>query len=361
MSGTATSMPAYQFPTAVSWGYPHLEVFALQKDVYPVWKYKGSSADEDWSPGRQSFTLLNGQIAPYQPSMAAIARNGSAVDIFVVGFDSALFHKYHDNPVEWGPDILTWEFCRGLLVGPPTVVSNTTDRMDIYAIGPDYGIYQTWWDSDGWHKWIGLQPNPSNTWTKDAPTVVPFLVNGYHIFLVNATDRALYYMFWNGSASEWIEVGGYLTSRPVAVSRPDGRLDLFARGGDAGLWQISFNQDASSLVWSNWTSISGDTKVLSEPEAVTWGPENIEVFAWGENNTLLHKRYDDNDESWTPNVGFEIIGEDLAGPPKAVCDRSESVHVFAYLRNGQLGHKSWDSDADAWSPPQDFELLGMVR
>ena len=362
MSGTATSMSAYHYPTAVSWGHPHLEVFTLGDDVYPQWKYRDSSSSEGWNPGAQSFASLGGQTDSYQPSVAAIARAEAVVDIFPVSYGTQLFHKYHTSTSDWVPNLTTWEHGAGRWVYPPTVAACGADRMDIFIIGFEDRLYQLSKDLEGWSSWGRFEPN--NTWTRDAPTVVSWGGNRYDIFLVNATDQALYHLVWDDLGrwpSEWKKIGGYLTSRPVAVSRREGRLDIFARGGDAGLWHISFNQYASGSIWSNWTSISGDTKVQSEPEAVSWNPENIEVFAWGEDNTLLHKRYDDNDKIWAPDVGFEVIGYDLAGPPKAVCDRSEGVHVFAYLDNGQLGHKSWDSDAKAWEPRQDFELLGSVR
>lgn len=93
---------------------------------------------------------------------------------------------------------------------------------------------------------------------------------------------------------------------------------------------------------------------------MSWGTNNIEIFAWGADGTLLHKRYDDSAKTWTPQVGFDVIGANLTGPPKAVSDRSQGVHVFAYLVGGQLGHKSWDSDAGAWVPADGFELMGVV-
>ncbi|KAJ9614397.1 hypothetical protein H2200_002533 [Cladophialophora chaetospira] len=365
MSGTATSMTAYQFPTAVSWGYPHLEVFALREKVYPEWKYKSStdSAGDSWLPAAQAFTSLGGETAPYQLGIAASARSSTNIDIFVVGTDRALYHKYHETDMEWGPGSVTWEPQSGGLISAPTVSTWAADRLDIWVIGDDYRIYQKYWDETGWNGWYGFDPD--YTWTKDAPTVISWGVNRYDIFLVNATDQALYHKFWDGTGwfpadDGWEYLGGYCTSRPVAVSRQQGIIDVFARGGDGGLWHLAFNQYSSDQTWSNWTSLSGGAQIQSEPEAVSWGTNNLEVFAWGGDNTLLHKRYDASANSWTPSVGFEVLGANLTGPPKAISDREEGVHALAYLEGGQLGHKSWDKDAGTWDPAEGLEYIGVL-
>ena len=354
-------MSAYQFPTAVSWGYPHLEVFALNNKVYPEWKYKNSTEDTDWLPTEQAFTSLGGEAAPYLLGVAASTRSKTAVDIFAVGSDRALYHKYHDTSLVWGPSSTGWEPQDGGLQSAPTVSTWASDRLDVWVIGDDYGLWQKWWDVDGWHDYAGF--DPPYTWTKDAPTVISWGVNRYDIFLVNSTDQALYHKYWDGTGwfpAGWEFRGGYCTSRPVAVTREQGIIDIFVRGGDAGLWHLSYDPYSSDQGWSNWTSISGGTQIQSEPEAVSWGNNNLEIFAWGADNTMLHKRYDASAKTWTPSIGLDVLGANLTGPPKATSDREEGVHAFAYLDGGELGHKSWDKDASAWEPVEGFELMGVI-
>lgn len=158
---------------------------------------------------------------------------------------------------------------------------------------------------------------------------------------------------WLPLGTDFKSLGGCCTSRPVAVSWGSGRIDIFVRGGDSGLWHLSYNNNAG---WSNWTSI-GSTAIEAEPDAVSWGPGRIDVFAWGAvNRTLLHKSF--NGTKWMPEDDFDNLGGDLSGPPKAVCDMVGSVSVFAYGRHGNLLRKAWNQTQGQWLPKDSFQDLG---
>lgn len=86
------------------------------------------------------------------------------------------------------------------------------------------------------------------------------------------------------------------------------------RGGDAGLWHINYTEDSNA--WSAWSSISDNIPIQAEPDAVSWGSDRIDVFAWGVDGSLLHKSYDGT--SWMPSVGFENLNVTLNGPPKGI-------------------------------------------
>jgi len=38
--------------------------------------------------------------------------------------------------------------------------------------------------------------------------------------------------------------------------------------------------------WSNWQNLGGN--ITSEPAAVSWGPNRIDVFSRSQNNSLIH-------------------------------------------------------------------------
>lgn len=80
-------------------------------------------------------------------------------------------------------------------------------------------------------------------------------------------------------------------------------LDVFARGGDGGLWQLSYNGS-----WSAWTRISGSTTIQAQPDALSWDPNRMDVFAWGSDNSLLTKTFNATTGQWVPSDGFEKIG-----------------------------------------------------
>jgi hypothetical protein len=136
-------------------------------------------------------------------------------------------------------------------------------------------------------------------------------------------------------------------SRTSAVAVPHGpqqspRILIASMSSSVEAMPASF-----SGTWSNWTSISGDTSVQAEPAAVSWGPNRIDVFAWGADFSLLH-----DGDSWTLAEGFEKLGQGLSGPPKAVSGGVGSLHVFSYSHYGELDHKAWSDsrnmDTEQW-------------
>jgi hypothetical protein len=180
------------------------------------------------------------------------------------------------------------------------------------------------------------------------------------IFVVDPDNSQLYHTYWTGTgtgtwqpASVFGSLGGYCTSRPAAVSWASNRVEIFVRGGDAGLWHPPFNG-----AWSNWTSISGSTPIRGEPEAISWGANRIDVFAWGVDGALLHKAFDGSADVWTPSDGFEVLGSSLGGLPNGVCDAMGSLHVVAFSRFGDLLHLSYNQTVENWNPEGNFESLG---
>ncbi|KIX03061.1 uncharacterized protein Z518_06611 [Rhinocladiella mackenziei CBS 650.93] len=367
MSGTATSLASYGYPTAVSWGYPHMEIFALNSSMYPEWKYRPqnsttNSENGGWQPASNSvepFIQLDNKTAADEFGVSAITRSPTDVDIFITGADQQLWQKYHNTMTNWPAD---WVLLAGSHLSPPTAVSWAPDRLDIFTINSDHVLSQKWYTSaSGWEPYYTFSSQFS--FKTYAPTVVSWAEDRYDIFLVGSEDQSLYHKYYDGESWEPIDfekLGGFCTSRPVAVCRQKGKTDIFVRGGDAGLWHMSFSQDVPTpQQWSNWTSLSGRTAMQAEPEAVSSDSNTLHVFVWGADNALLYKSYDARTNSWTPSSGFHTLGDSLSGPPKAVFD-GQSVHVFAYLKGGQLGHKSLDIASNAWNPVQQFELLGSV-
>jgi hypothetical protein len=96
------------------------------------------------------------------------------------------------------------------------------------------------------------------------------------------------------------------------------------RDSDAGVWRISYTNGNNT--WYSWLSISDNIPIHTEPDAVSWGAGQINVFAWGANESLRRKAYDGG--NWTPRVEFENLKDALNGPPKAISDEEGSLYVF---------------------------------
>ena len=74
--------------------------------------------------------------------VSTVAWGPNRLDVFALGQDHALWHKWW-NGSTWGG----WESLSGVLTSPPTAVSWGSNRLDIFAIGTDNAL---------WHRWIDL-------------------------------------------------------------------------------------------------------------------------------------------------------------------------------------------------------------
>ena len=67
MSGNAPVLSSYYYPTAVSWGYPHLELFAVGQNPNTVyWKYRGlDSPGTTWKSTDGSLSWVGGALTSF--------------------------------------------------------------------------------------------------------------------------------------------------------------------------------------------------------------------------------------------------------------------------------------------------------
>jgi YD repeat-containing protein len=204
--------------------------------------------------------------------------------------------------------------------------------------------YFQWHPEDNWSNAIEV---PGPDLQPMASAVVAWNGNDTRldIFAVSRANSHLLHASWDAETAKWSQYEdllGFVTTPPVAVSRGPGLIDVFARGGDAGLWHLAYDDKASS--WSNWTRISGDTKIQGQPDAISADANTLDVFAWGEDGSMLHKSFDPVSNSWPLGDGFDVLVDSgLSGPPKSVSDAPGRIYVLAYDDQGQLIWKTLES------------------
>ena len=212
-----------------------------------------------------------GGLLESPPRVVAWAPN--RLDIFVVGTDSALWHRWWDGS-SWGG----WESLGGILASPPEVVSWNTNRLDVFALGTDHALWHRWWDGSSWGGWEslgGILTSP--------PKAVAWGPNRLDVFGLG-TDYALWHRWWDGASwGGWESLGGILTSPPEVVSWDEGRLDIFAVGTDSALWHRWW--DGAS--WGGWESLGG--LLESTPKAVSWSANRLDIFVVGTDSALWHR------------------------------------------------------------------------
>ena len=263
-----------------------------------------------------------------------VAWAADRLDIFVVGTDSALWHRWWDGS-NWGG----WESLGGILVSPPEVVSWGANRLDVFALGTDHALWHRWWDGSSWGGWESL----GGVLTSPV-CAVSWAPNRLDIFGLG-TDYALWHRWWDGSSwGGWESLGGTLTSAPKAVAWGPNRLDVFGLGTDYALWHRWW--DGSS--WGGWESLGGT--LTSPADVVSWDENRLDIFAVGTDSAMWHRWWDGS--SWGD---WESLGGVLESTPKAVSWSANRIDVFVVGTDGALWHRWWDGSS--WGG---WESLGGI-
>lgn len=357
MTASPTSVSPGLAPTPISWGYPHLEIFALTTNttdsVYR--KYRNVNAtDNIWYPGGYNMELVGGSVsADASPSVAVNHRishlTANQTELYING-NGAGWRKWHEIDPTWTPsDTNAWyAFFEDLdgVIGSFALAKYepALELVKVFCLAAgDKGLavyFTQWYPQVDWSRAIQI---PGPDLQPMTPAVVAWSGNDSRldVFAVSRSNSHLLHAWWEAERAAWSDyedLGGFATTPPVAVSRSPGVLDVFVRGGDAGLWHLSY--EGSSQSWTGWTRISGDMKIQGQPEAIAATSDTVDVFAWREDGCLVYKSFDSASNVWSPEHDFEVLADasegQFIGPPRAVSDGPGSIHVFAYRNNIEL-------------------------
>ncbi len=218
------------------------------------------------------------------------------------------------------------------------------------------------WDgtaSTPWASWLSpaTSPDPTNcpaynTWRELYYDNAQSL--GYKYDLVNRSNlrgTGMWALGYDGNAPElwqalqdkfvswsrWESLGGSLASGPSVASWASGRLDVFARGNDGSL--IHKWYDGSN--WLGWESLGGH--LTSDPSAVSWASGRLDVFARGPAGDLIHKWYGAG--GWS---GWESLGGVMVDGPGVTSWAAGRLDVFVRGGDNALWHRWYDAGWSAW-------------
>ena len=99
-----------------------------------------------WFPKVSSGTAKStwasefGQLL-YAPAAVASARD--RIDIFGIGMNGAMYHKWLESKSDW-------ESLGGRFVSAPAAVASGPNRLDIFGLGGDDAMYHKAWEGSGW-------------------------------------------------------------------------------------------------------------------------------------------------------------------------------------------------------------------
>ncbi len=229
----------------------------------------------------------------------------------------------------------------------PGVSSWGPGRLDVFALGPDGALWHKYYDSAvGWQGWSTLGA-PSSVSLASDPAAVSWSKGRIDVFL-RGSDNALWHKYYDvalGGWSGWYpHAGTTLTSAPSAASWGYGRLDIFAKGSANDLQHIFYS---STTGWSTWYSHSPAGMLTSGPGAVSWGYGRIDVFARGAAGDLEHIYYDVSLNGWS---GWFSHGGTLQGAPHASSWGRGRLDIFVRASDSNLQHIFYDSSQRGWNP-----------
>jgi hypothetical protein len=272
-------------PTAVSWGANRVDVFVTGTNgaVYHKWRN-----GIDWFPSIWGWESLGGEaLGP----VSAVATGANELDLFVRGTDDALYHKRWDGS-EWLPSASGWEPIggSGRISAHPVAVTWGAHTIDIFGVGTDHAVHHKWWDGSRW----GPGASGDEWEPLGGETVGPVsAMSGGHQPLdlfMRGLDYTAHHKWWDGSQwrpseSDWESLGLVVTAPPGAVSRdPTEGLDVFVNdlGGTVQTQQIADLPDPTP----GWLPLGGE--FVGPISAVSWGPGRIDIFCTDTEKAIRH-------------------------------------------------------------------------
>jgi hypothetical protein len=241
--------------TSLARYWDQMDVFAVHQDgvVYSAW-WNG----DRWWKGNpwHGWYRISGQAFAQRTPIAALSRNRDQIDLFAVGLDGGVYSTWWNCYPWYGWfRIADRSFEQQT---PIAAVSRDRRRIDLFAVGDDGGVYsagwsgEPWWnnpwhDSSPWHGWSRIGGRDFAQRTPVA--AVARMPDRMDLFAVGG-DGGVYHAAWGGVWGEWVRVGhrAFAEHTPVAaVARMPDRMDLFAVGEDSGVYSAAWNG-----VWDDW-------------------------------------------------------------------------------------------------------------
>ncbi len=218
-------------------------------------------------------------------------------------------------------------------------IAQTGDFTTIFARGQN-GLEAITHDAsaNAWGGWYDLGA-PSGAAIASPPAVARWPTMGDTTVFVRGTDDALWGKIFDAKAqpqwSDWISLGGTITSAPVAWA-VDGDLHVVANGAGGGFAARTFGANRG---WGPWEVVGGSTQLSSGPVVATDG-----------NGAFVVARAADGSLQTATSTGGEWVTRNLGGTidgTPAITAASGAVTVFGRDRDsGKL--VAITHDASGW-------------
>ena len=281
--------------------------------------------------------VRNGLIGDFElelksaPAPIAFVAGSSRYDVFAQGPDNALWHKSWDTT--WGQ----WESLGGILTSGPAVISTAPATADVFVRGANGAAWHLSYTPAGPGSWESLgavlaDGTGPGAGCQELATADVFIIGTDGGLLQSSSDVG---GEGGNSWGPWQQVArnaplpaGGIISGPSVIAAAGGGYDIFVRGGNDAVWQVSYD----GTNWSGWTSLGGPAH--SGPSATASGG-TTDVYVQRSGGTIWGRPAQAG-AAWASFGGFAEYG------PGALADNN----VFIAGARGVLQHK-W-LDAAGW-------------
>jgi hypothetical protein len=247
-----------------SWAPNRLDVFAVGTDnaLYHKWRDSGT-----WSGWERFDAYCLG--AP-----AAVSWGPNRLDVFVVGSDHQVYHLWFDGN-RWNG----WESFGGNALYGVAASSSQPNQLSVYTVGTDHNIYSRFWDGKIWTGWQKV-----DSFSMSAPAAVGYAPDSLLLACVGTGNNLYWNDYYNSTYHGWNSLGPLCLDVAMSSWGPS-RIDFFVRSSDLGVFQRTFDNGS----WSGWLGHGGASNYAAA--AVSPGPNWIELFVIGGDGALYQKSY----------------------------------------------------------------------
>jgi len=198
--------------------------------------------------------------------VAAVSRDPNKLDIFVAGTDGRTYTAAWDANAANGQWRGWWNILDGYIPvgGTVTAASRDPNKLDIFLVSNDGGIYTAAWDANAangqWQGWWRILDGVGAPGA--AVAAVSRDPNKLDVFVIG-TDNGIYTAAWDANAAngQWQGWWKILDGVPAAgsglaaVSRDPNKLDVFVVGTDSALWTAAWDANVANGNWQGWSRI----------------------------------------------------------------------------------------------------------
>lgn len=257
------ALPAGGTVSAVSRNPSQLDIFLVSNDggVYTA-AWNAGVANGQWQGW---WRILNATAVPGSP-VGVVSRNPNQLDIFVAGNDGKTYTAAWNAGVVNGQWQGWWNILTGAIPpgGTITAVSRDPNKLDIFLVSTDGGIYTAAWDANvangQWRGWWRITNGVSTPGS--AVAAVTRNPNQLDVFVIG-NDNGIYTAAWNAGVANgqwqgwWRILDGVAGARSgvAAVSRDPNKLDIFIVGTDGAIWTAAWDANVANGQWQGWWRI----------------------------------------------------------------------------------------------------------